>query len=153
MLVETELLEHGAGVDIENVRRRLVGIKPHQDRDQAAHDMSVAVAAEMEEGAPVRVRAELVHQPDLADAARHLVFRRMLGLAQGLEFLAEFDYVAVPLLPLIEKGEVVYEVQNAHVQDIATWGRKDKRPTAGEAAGRGCPPARLGTRRRSRQKR
>src|SRR5215813_15005531 len=45
MLAEAELLEHGERIGRKNFLRRAAGEKRQHDRDQAAHDVRVAVAA------------------------------------------------------------------------------------------------------------
>ena len=57
---------------------------------------------------------QLAYQPDLADAALDLVRGRVLGLAERLEFLSEFDHIAIAILPFVEEFEIVHEILNAH---------------------------------------
>ena len=55
MLAETELVEHGERIGCQDFLWRAAGIKRQHDRDQAAHDMGVAVAAILERRLAVRL--------------------------------------------------------------------------------------------------
>ena len=44
MLAKSEFVEHGKRISRQDLLRRLAGIKREQDRDQAAHNVGVAVA-------------------------------------------------------------------------------------------------------------
>jgi hypothetical protein len=68
--------------------------------------MRIAVAAKMQNGLAGRVVADFAFEPDLADAAANLVGVVMRGLAQRLERSAEFDDVAITILPVVEEGEI-----------------------------------------------
>ena len=91
----------------QNLLGRLIGEEGDGDGDQSAHEMRVAVAAVVEDRSARRVGAFLPLQPDLADAAPHLVGVVMRFVAQGLEAVTEFDHVTITILPLIEQGEIV----------------------------------------------
>ena len=110
MLVESQGAQSLLCINGQDFRRSVAGIKRQHDRDQAAHDMSIRIAEEDQFGI-VAVAARRM-QPDLADAAGNLVhiIARMLGV--GCESAAEFNDVAVALLPIIEEGEVVLDALN-----------------------------------------
>lgn len=52
-------------------------------------------------------RSRLALQPDLADAALHLVGAIVGRLAQRLEPMTELDDIAVAILPIVEVSEVI----------------------------------------------
>ena len=54
----------------------------------------------------VPVRMHDGRQPDLTDAALHLVGGRALGLGKRVKFAAELNDVAVAILPVVEQFEV-----------------------------------------------
>ena len=85
MLLEAELAESAQGVDGANLLGRLIGVERDRDRDQSSHQMRVAVAAIVENRPSVRIRSLLPLEPDLADAAPHLVDVVMRLFAQRLE--------------------------------------------------------------------
>src|ERR1700759_4584757 len=89
MIAKAEFVEDSRGIRRQNLFRRMAGIKRQQDRDQAAHDMRVAVAEISEYRLPVAVAVDGLRQPDLADAALHLVFSGVLGLRHRLQGAAE----------------------------------------------------------------
>ena len=74
-------------------------------RDQAAHDVGVAVAAEVQHGlGPGRLDAPL--EPDLARAAAHLVGIVVRLRRQRRQHPAELDDVAIALVPVVQELEV-----------------------------------------------
>ena len=106
MLLEAEFAERRQGVGSDDLLGRAVREKRDRDRDQPAHQMRIAVAAKMQNGLAGRVAADFAFEPDLADAAANLVGVVMRGLAQRLERSAEFDDVAITILPVVEEGEI-----------------------------------------------
>jgi hypothetical protein len=68
--------------------------------------MRIAVAAKMQDRLAGRVAAALAFEPNLADAAANLVGVAMRGRAQRLERAAEFDDIAITVLPVVEEGEI-----------------------------------------------
>src|ERR1700722_7142784 len=66
MLAESELVEHGDRVGVENLLRRAVRIKRQQDRDQSPHDMGVAIATVFQQRFAVAVAPDTLRQPNLA---------------------------------------------------------------------------------------
>jgi hypothetical protein len=68
--------------------------------------MRIAVAAKMQNRRAGRVAAALAFEPNLADAAANLVGVVMRGRAQRLEGAAEFDDIAIAVLPVVEEGEI-----------------------------------------------
>ena len=81
------------------------GVEGDQERDQPAHDVGVALAAHAENGSVLR-RFGAGLEPDLARAAANLVGLRPRRVGQRLHHAAEFDDVAVALVPIVEKLEV-----------------------------------------------
>ena len=76
--------------------------------------MGIAVAAEMQDGLAGGVDARLALDPDLADAAAHLVGVVVRLVAQRLQRAAELDDIAIAILPIVEEGEIVaYRVDRA----------------------------------------
>jgi hypothetical protein len=52
------------------------------------------------------VAARLAFEPNLADAAAHPI-RLVMGLGgQRLQRMAEFDQIAVAVIPIVEEGEI-----------------------------------------------
>src|SRR5262249_18702080 len=113
VLAEAEFLEYGERVGRKNFLRRAAGKKRQHDRDQAAHDMGVAVAAIIDARLAV-VSIDAFGQPHLADAALHLVLRRMLLLRQWLQRATEFDDIAVAVIPLVQQLEIVPDFVDRH---------------------------------------
>ena len=102
MLLKAEGAKGAKGVDGKNPPRRLVGEERNRDGDQASHEMRIAVAAIMEDHLALRAFSWLALEPNLADAAPHLVHAIMRRLAQRLERVTEFDDIAVAILPIVE---------------------------------------------------
>ena len=103
-------------VGADDLRGPASGEEGKGDRDQAAHDMGIRIATEMEDRiGPVALG--LRHDPDLADAALDLALRR--------------------LLPLFERFEIVAEQKVQRSRDVAGGAHR------GRAAGRRAEP-RLG---------
>lgn len=112
MLFEAEFAEGRYRVSRENGFGRAVGEQRYGDGDEPADEVRVAVAAKMEDRAPLIVLARLALEPDLADAAAHLVDVVVRRFGQRLERTAELDDVAVAILPLVEEGEIVTDGVN-----------------------------------------
>src|SRR5262245_36100103 len=114
MLLEPELAEPLAGVDAQDVLRRLARIQRKQNRNQAADDVGVAVA----DKGKARLAAALLDtggEPNLADAALHLVRGGVFRLGQGRKPAAELDDVAVAILPVAEKVEIGQDLVEAGI--------------------------------------
>src|SRR6185295_6943795 len=107
MLAEPDSPEYRLRIEVDDFLRRAAGIELKQDGDQAAHDVSVAVAAERD--ALLAVSDDLRDQPHLAGAAAHLRRFVVLGGRQLRQRPPEFDYIAVAVLPIIEVAKVLYE--------------------------------------------
>src|SRR5262249_21087990 len=90
------------GVNRKDPRRRLAGIKGKQKSDEPAHDMCVAVAFQIEDGAPFVLTGNLGLEPHLARAAAHLVLVAIGSRVQRIETAAKLDEVAVAVLPLVQ---------------------------------------------------
>ena len=84
VIAEAELVEHLERIGCENFLGRMPGIQRQQDRDQAAHDMGVAVAEIVQPRLAAIAPIDLLREPDLADATLHLVFGGMLSFRQRL---------------------------------------------------------------------
>ena len=106
MLLEAERAKRPRRINGENLLRRLIREKSNSDGDQPANEVRVAVAAVVKGRHAGGVDPRLFFKPDLADAPAHLVRVIMRGLAQGLEAVAEFDQIAVAVLPLVKGGEI-----------------------------------------------
>src|SRR5947209_17193038 len=114
MLLEAEPLENRRRFGGDDLVRRPVGIKRQGQRDEAAHDMRVAVAAEMQDGLALRLAGDLRLEPDLACAALHLVGRTMRLFGQRLERAAELDQIAVAVFPLVQELKVFKDLVDLH---------------------------------------
>ena len=64
--------------------------------------MRVAVATIMEDHLAIGAFSWLALQPNLADAAPHLVHAIMRRLAERLERVTQFDDITVAILPIVE---------------------------------------------------
>src|SRR5271166_4183963 len=119
MLLKAQFAESAQGVDGANLLARLIGEEGDRDRDQSAHEMRVAIAPVMEDRSARRVPAFLPLQPDLADAAPHLVGVVMRLFAQRLEVVTEFEHITIAILPLVEQGEIVADRLERRHEDLA----------------------------------
>src|SRR6185369_14060991 len=106
MLAQAQTVEYRDRVGRKDFARRPAGIEREQDRDQAAHDVGVTVADELDLRAGGAVWPDVAREPDLAGAALNLVGVGALRLRQRLERAAEFDHIAVAIVPIIEEREV-----------------------------------------------
>src|SRR5215217_4797455 len=84
----------------EHLRRRLARVEGEEERNQPAHDVGVAVAAPMQDGLG-RGGFDAPLKPNLAGAALNLVGVVVRLRRQGRQHAAEFDEVAIALLPLV----------------------------------------------------
>src|SRR5690606_32329579 len=77
----------------------------HHDRHQPAHDMRVRIAAKSDDriGAISDFRVE----PNLADAAAHLMRLVPSRLGKSRQGAAEPNEVTVALLPVVQEGEIL----------------------------------------------
>jgi hypothetical protein len=107
MLLKAELAEGFMRIDGQDLLRSAIGKKRNGNRDQAAHQMRVAVAAIVESVFAGSVRFRRAFEPNLADAAPHLVDVVMGVLAQGLQSMTQLDDIAIPILPLVERGKIL----------------------------------------------
>lgn len=73
MLLEAERAKGAKRVDGQDLIRRAVGKERNRNGDQSAHEVRVAVAAKMQGLSAIRARFRLAFQPNLTDAATHLV--------------------------------------------------------------------------------
>ena len=96
-------------VDAQDLVGRLARIDGEQDCDQPTHDVSIAVPDEEEaRGAAIGIDGR--RKPDLADAALHLVDCIPHVVGKGLQLPAELDDIAVAILPVVEKLEILTDV-------------------------------------------
>ena len=97
---------------------RLFRIQREQDRNQAAHDMRIAIAAKFQHGSACAVRADVRGEPDLTGAAAYFIGLGMLGFRHWFERAANFDQVAITIVPIVEQREVIRDLVYRH-EDIA----------------------------------
>ena len=60
------------------------------------------------------LRPSCFDEPDLADAALHLVGRGMLGLRHRIERAAEFDDVPVAVVPIVQQRKIIPDFVDRH---------------------------------------
>src|SRR5690606_2956602 len=56
------------------------------------------------------------HHPDLTHAAAHLVGFGLQGVGKRRQLASEVDQVAIAVLPVVEEGEVLPELVEAHLR-------------------------------------
>src|SRR3954451_1001427 len=95
VLGEAEPLENRRGVGRDDLSRRSVRIERQRQRDETAHDMRVAVTAEMQDGVAIFLASNLGLEPDLARTALHFVGSIVRLKGQRLERAAKLDQVTV----------------------------------------------------------
>ena len=124
MLLEAEGAKRPHRVDGANLPRRPIGEKGDGDGDQSSNEVRVAIAAIVENHLPGGVKPGFLFEPDLADAASHLV-RFVMGLfGQRLQALAELDDIAVTILPIVKRGEIfAYGLEHRHGILALRWTR------------------------------
>ena len=97
----------------------LAGIDREQDGDEAAHDMRVAVALEIQHRAGRAVRPDIGDEPHLAGAALHFIGVVMRRVGERRQFAPQLDHVAIAVVPLVEQREILDDVVNrGHAPDI-----------------------------------
>src|SRR6185436_1419681 len=106
MIGELQLVELLRYVQGENPLRRLPREQRKGDGDQPAHDQRIAVPGKAQYRVSGPVRHEGL-QPYLAGAALHLVRSCAEGILERRQFLAELDDLLVPILPVVEDGEIL----------------------------------------------
>ena len=106
MLAQAEPVEQRDRVGRQDFARRLARIEREQDRDQAAHDMRVAVADEGQRrpGGAVRARRVVSSQTWLAQPCTLLVSLRACS-GSGASIAPELDHIAIAIVPVVEDGE------------------------------------------------
>src|SRR4051812_1035418 len=114
MLAKSEFVEHGQRIRRQDLLRRVAGIKRQQDRDQTAHDVGVAVAEIVQPRFAVAAAVDLLGEPDLAGAAIDLVGRGMFRLRHRRQRAAEFDDVAVAVVPLVQQRKIIPDLVDVH---------------------------------------
>src|SRR5947209_869896 len=114
VLREAEPLENRRRFGRNDLVGRAIRIKRQRQRDETAHDMRVAVAAEMQDRLALRLAGDFRLEPDLACAALHLVGRIMCLVGQRLERAAELDQIAVAVFPLVQEFEVFKDLVDLH---------------------------------------
>src|SRR5690349_3311157 len=105
MLAQAQLIEDADRIRFGNLRGGTVGVERNEYGNEATDDHRIRLA-------PIAdaIGVPLGYEPDLRHAALHPVFRVLLVLAQRWQGLAEFDDVPVPILPVVEEGEVFGDV-------------------------------------------
>lgn len=110
MLLKAEGAKSGVRIDGQRLLRGSVGKKRNCDCDQASHEVRIAIPAVVQDFFAFGVRFHLALEPNLADAASHFVGVIVRLRAQGLERMAQFDDIAIPVLPVVERGEIIADV-------------------------------------------
>ncbi len=113
VLAKSEFVEHRDRVRRQDLLRRVAGIERQQDRDQAAHDVGVAVA-EIVQPRFAAAALDLPGEPDLAGAAIDLVGGGMLGFRHRGQRAAEFDDIPVAVVPLVQQRKIVPDLVDRH---------------------------------------
>ncbi len=106
--------EQRARIDRPNLVSRFSRENNQQHRDQATHDVRVAVGDEDHAFSIGLVR--FGDHPDLGNTALNLGFRRLRLLRHLRQSPAEIDDVAVTLFPVAEKLEVLDELIEINLQ-------------------------------------
>jgi hypothetical protein len=106
MLFEAEFAKETMGVRRKDFPRRMIRIQSESDRHKASDQVRIAVAAVAQRFFARGVDAFAEFQPDLADAAPHLVGVVVGRLAQRVERAAKLENIAVAILPIVEKGKI-----------------------------------------------
>src|SRR5579863_8904507 len=101
MLLEAKRPKRAESVDRKNLLRRAIGEKRDRDRDQPPHQVRVAVAAIVEDRPAIAVDLPLALQPDLTDAAPHLIDVTVRGLVERFKRVAKLNDIAIAILPLV----------------------------------------------------
>jgi len=107
MLLEAERAKGAERVDGQDLLRGPAGKERNRNGDQSPHEVRVAVAAKMQGLAAIRARLRLAFQPNLTDAAPHLVGVIVGRRAQGFERVTQFEDIAVAILPIV-KGVKIF---------------------------------------------
>src|SRR5215813_6969963 len=118
MLLEAQALEQRDRIGREDVASVLAGIDHKQNRDQATHDMCIAVAYERQQRPGLAIVLAIgLHrrrQPDLAGTALHLVGIVAVLLVKRRKRTAELDDVAVAVVPLVQQRKVLDDLVYGH---------------------------------------
>src|SRR5260370_35443525 len=85
-----------------------------QNRDEPAHDMSIAVAGEIQDGSPRTIRTHRGCKPNLAGATLDLVRVRAVALGQRAQASAKLDDIAVAVVPLLEQRKILDDLVDRH---------------------------------------
>ena len=106
MLLESEFAERRHGVRLEDFVCGAVRVQRERDRNQAADEVRIAVAAKMEDRPAILVRSRLALDPNLAHAPSNLVGVVVRAFGQRFQRATEFDHIAVAIFPVVQKSEV-----------------------------------------------
>ena len=106
-MLKPEGAKSGVRIHRQRLLRSSVGKKRDCNRDQASHEVRIAIAAVVQDFFALGVRFRLALELNLADAAAHFVGVIVRLRAQRLERMAQFDNIAIPVLPLVERGEII----------------------------------------------
>src|SRR3954447_5626951 len=85
-----------------------------QDCDETAHDVSVAVTAELKNRSAGLIRPNVCGKPHLAGAALDLIPLRAFGFRQSGERAAELYEIAVAVVPLLQERKILDNFVNVH---------------------------------------
>ena len=117
MLLKAEGAKSGMRIYGQHLLRGSVRKKRNCDRDQASHEVRIAIAAVVQDFFAFGVRFRLALEPNLADAASHFVGVIVRLRAQRLERMAQFDDIAIPVLPVVERGEIIADDRRSPTKD------------------------------------
>ena len=135
VLGKPQLVENAALVGARDFRGALAGKDRQNDCDETAHNMRVEVAPELQHRVgPVFVFRD---NPDLAGAALHLVLRRVLGFGQRLKTAAKLDQIAVAVVPVVEKLEILdngVDIRIGHARSLVALPNIGRCGRSGNAA-------------------
>src|SRR6266700_3506337 len=108
--IRTNALENRDSIHRMNIAGPPAGENREQNGDESAHDVGIAVAREGEHGSARTIRMHAGCEPNLAGAALDLVRFGTLPLRERAQAAAEFDDIAVTVVPLLEQRKVVEDL-------------------------------------------
>src|SRR5215831_19253665 len=112
MFAQTHAFEQFDGIGVQDLPCALARIDSEQDRNQSAHDMSIAVAGKSQHRAAGAVTAHSSIEPDLAGAALNLVGVAMCRLRQWRQFAPQLNQIAIAIVPVIQDPKIADDLVN-----------------------------------------
>src|SRR5262249_4546358 len=112
MFAQTHAFEQFDGIAVQDLPCALARIDSEQDRNQSAHDMSIAVAGKSQDRAAGAIRAHSGIEPDLAGAALNLVGIDMRRLRQWRQFAPQLDQIAIAIVPVVQDPKIADDLVN-----------------------------------------